>query len=201
MSTLVGKIAPEFQIEGVNRDGEFINFCLSEALKNSKNGIVLFFYPLDFTFVCPTELVRLSQLYPEFQRRGVTVVGINTDSKFSHLAWRNQTVQEGGIGELNYILLSDYCKTVTREYGVLLEGKGVALRATFYIDAEGVVRHQSVNDLPIGRSIDEILRIIDAWDFHMKYGEVCPVDWKRGDSGMQPTQDGVKDYAMSHIEQ
>jgi peroxiredoxin (alkyl hydroperoxide reductase subunit C) len=201
MNTLVGKIAPEFQIEGVNHNGEFINFSLSETLRHSKNGIVLFFYPLDFTFVCPTELVRLSQLHSEFQRRGVVVVGINTDSKFSHLAWRNQSVQEGGIGELNYTLLSDYKKNVTSQYGVLLEDRGVALRATFYIDTDGIVRHQSVNDLPMGRNIDEILRIVDAWDFHIKNGEVCPVDWKKGDSGMQPTNDGVKDYAMSHSEQ
>ena len=200
MNTLVGKSAPDFELEGVDRSGEFTKFCLSDKLreKDAKGGLVLFFYPLNFTFVCPTELVKLHEMYAKFQERSVALVGINTDSKFAHLAWRKQPVQDGGIGEVGYTLLSDYCKTVTKEYGVLSEEKGVAFRATFYIDSKGIVRYQAVNDLPIGRNIDEILRVVDAWKFHEKHGEVCPVNWKSGESGMEATEEGLRDYVNTN---
>lgn len=199
MNVLVGKNAPEIELEGVNYDGDSIQFSLSEQLRKHKGGAVLFFYPLDFTFVCPTELIKLNELYEKFQNCGVLLVGINTDSKFSHIAWRNTNIKNGGIGNISYTLLSDYKKEVTSEYGVLFEEKGVAFRATFYIDKDGIVRHQSVNDLPLGRNIEEILRIIDAWKHHEKHGEVCPVNWKAGEAGMEATNEGLKDYVASHL--
>ncbi len=197
MNVLVGKSAPEIYLEGVDGKGNFIQLSLSEKLKKYE-GVVLFFYPLDFTFVCPTELIQLHEMFDQFHKRGILLLGINTDSKYSHAAWRKTDVTKGGIGDIGYVLLSDYKKEVSKSYGILFEEKGVAFRATFFIDSKGIVRHQSVNDLPIGRNIDEIVRIIDAWKFHEKNGEVCPVNWKKGDRGMEATEEGLEDYIASN---
>jgi len=212
--TLIRKKAPDILLDGVDAKGSFVSFSLYEQLeKNSTKGVLLFFYPLDFTFVCPTELIKLNEAFGAFQERGIIVVGISVDSKFSHKAWREKDVKDGGVGHLNYTLLSDINKTTARNYGVLIENEmnfddnidevqkevdEIALRSTIFIDSEGIVRYQSTNDLPIGRNIDEIIRIIDAWKFHEKNGEVCPVNWKQGDSGMEATEEGLKDYMSSH---
>jgi peroxiredoxin (alkyl hydroperoxide reductase subunit C) len=197
MTTLVGKKAPDFKLESVDQKGYFNDFTLSDHVGNYKGGIVLFFYPFDFTFVCPTELIKLSEMYEEFDKRGALIVAVNTDSKYSHSAWRNTPTEKGGIGNLNYAILSDYQKEVSKSYGVLFEEKGCPFRATFLIDVDGIVRYQSINDLPLGRNIDEILRIVDAWKFYKKNGEVCPVNWKSGDKGMEASTDGLIDYFSS----
>ena len=216
---LVKKKAPEILLDGVDSHGSFVKFSLYEQLeKNNVKGAVLFFYPLDFTFVCPTELIKLNESFDAFQERGILLVGISIDSKFSHKAWREKSIKDGGIGELDYTLLSDINKTTSRNYEILIENEQyfnedvdmsevtrevdeIALRATFFIDSEGTVRHQSINDLPIGRNIDEILRIIDAWKYHEKHGEVCPAGWSKGDSGMEANDSGLKDYMSSHIKE
>ena len=215
---LVKKKAPEILLDGVDANCSFIKFSLYEQLKKSHiKGVVLFFYPLNFTFVCPTELIKLNESFKAFDGRGILLVGISIDSKFSHQEWREKSVKDGGIGDLDYTLLSDINKTTSRNYEILIENERyfdecsedkiirevdeIALRATFFIDSEGIVRHQSINDLPIGRNIDEILRIIDAWRYHEKHGEVCPADWKKGDVGMEATESGLKDYMSSHIKE
>lgn len=215
---LVKKKAPEILLDGVDSNGSFVKFSLYEQLEKSNiKGAVLFFYPLDFTFVCPTELIKLNESFSAFQERGILLVGISVDSKFSHKAWREKPIKDGGIGSLDYTLLSDINKTTARNYEILIENEQyfnedsedevvkevdeIALRATFFIDSQGIIRHQSINDLPIGRNIDEILRIIDAWKYHEKHGEVCPAGWKKGDEGMEATDSGLKDYISSHIKE
>jgi len=172
-------------------DGSIDDFSLS----NYKDKyVVLFFYPLDFTFVCPTELIAFSHRIEEFEKRGVQVVGCSIDSQFTHLAWRNTPVDDGGIGPVRYPLVADVKHEICRAYDVELDPAGVALRGSFLIDKEGVVRHQVVNDLPLGRNIDEMLRMVDAVQFHEKYGEVCPAGWNQGDKGMVADGDGVASY-------
>ncbi len=191
MSVLVGKQAPEFTAPAVMADGSIDDFSLS----NYKDKyVVLFFYPLDFTFVCPTELIAFSHRIEEFEKRGVQVVGCSIDSQFTHLAWRNTPVDDGGIGPVRYPLVADVKHEICRAYDVELDPAGVALRGSFLIDKEGVVRHQVVNDLPLGRNIDEMLRMVDAVQFHEKYGEVCPAGWNQGDKGMVADGDGVASY-------
>jgi len=191
MSVLVGKQAPEFTAPAVMADGSIDDFSLS----NYKDKyVVLFFYPLDFTFVCPTELIAFSHRIEEFEKRGVQVVGCSIDSQFTHLAWRNTPVDDGGIGPVRYPLVADVKHEICRAYDVELDPAGVALRGSFLIDKEGVVRHQVVNDLPLGRNIDEMLRMVDAVQFHEEYGEVCPAGWNQGDKGMVADGDGVASY-------
>ena len=156
--------------------------------------IVLFFYPLDFTFVCPTELIAFSHRIAEFEKRGVQVLGCSIDSQFTHLAWRNTAIDDGGIGAVQYPLVADVKHEICRAYDVELEPAGVALRGSFLIDKSGVVRHQVVNDLPLGRNIDEMLRMVDAVQFHEEHGEVCPAGWNKGDQGMVGTTEGVASY-------
>jgi peroxiredoxin (alkyl hydroperoxide reductase subunit C) len=154
---------------------------------------VLFFYPLDFTFVCPSELIAFDKKLDEFKSRDAEVIGVSVDSHFTHLAWKNTPVNRGGIGDIQYPLVADLDKSISKDYGVLLDG-GIALRGLFLIDKEGVVRHALVNDLPLGRSVDEVIRILDALQFTEKYGEVCPANWQKGDKAMTPTAEGVAEY-------
>ena len=192
MSVLVGKQAPDFKAPAVMADGS-INESFSLADYKGKY-IVLFFYPLDFTFVCPTELIAFSHRIAEFEKRNVQVIGCSIDSQFTHSAWRNTPVDEGGIGPVKYPLVADVKHQICRAYDVELDPAGVALRGSFLIDQEGVVRHQVVNDLPLGRNIDEMLRMVDALQFHEKHGEVCPAGWNQGDKGMVADGAGVASY-------
>jgi len=191
MSFLVPKPAPDFKADAVLPDGSFEELSLSSY--KGKSYVVLFFYPLDFTFVCPSEIIAFDRRLKEFQERGAEVVGVSIDSKFSHFAWRQTPVDKGGIGEIGYPLVSDLSKNISRDFGVLFD-ESVALRGLFLIDKEGVVRHALVNDLPLGRSVDEALRVLDALQFHEQHGEVCPADWKKGDQAMKPTAEGVAEY-------
>jgi peroxiredoxin (alkyl hydroperoxide reductase subunit C) len=196
MSTLVGKKAPNFTAPTVLPDNTINEAWSLEQLKGKY--VVLFFYPLDFTFVCPTEILEFNRKLAEFKERGAEVVGVSVDSHFSHLAWKNTDVNKGGIGNVQYPLVADLTKTISRDYGVLIEDGGVALRGTFLIDREGVVKHAVVNDLGLGRNIDEAIRMVDALQHHEKYGEVCPAGWNKGDDAMKPTGTGVADYLSKH---
>lgn len=193
MSVLVGRKAPDFTAAAVMANGEIVeNFMLSKAVKN-KYGIV-FFYPLDFTFVCPSELIAVDKRIKEFEKRGVVVMGVSIDSHFTHNAWRNTAVNKGGIGQLGYTLVADVSHSICQSYGVEHPVAGVALRGAFLIDRNGVVRSQIVNDLPLGRNVDELLRLVDALQFHEEHGEVCPAGWQKGHVGMKPTPEGVANY-------
>jgi peroxiredoxin (alkyl hydroperoxide reductase subunit C) len=204
--SLVGKKAPVFTANAVVNGNEIVEGFSLEQYKGKKE-VIFFFYPLDFTFVCPTEIIAFQEKMEEFDKRGVAVVGCSVDSEFSHLAWLRTELNDGGIKGVKYPLVADLSKTIAQNYGVLageydmddngneiFAGAPVAYRGTFLIDKEGVVRHQVVNDLPLGRSIDEALRMVDALQYFEKNGEVCPANWKEGDEAMAPTQDGVADY-------
>jgi len=198
MSVLVGKPAPQFTASAVMPDGT-INSDFSLGDYEGKY-IVLFFYPLDFTFVCPTELIAFSRRIGEFEARGVQVIGCSIDSQFTHVAWRNTVVEDGGIGNVSYPLVADVKHAICRAYDVEFEPAGVALRGSFLIDKSGIVRHQVVNDLPLGRNVDEMLRMIDALQFTEQYGEVCPAGWNKGDRGMSPNKEGVASYLKSEAD-
>ncbi len=192
MSVLVGKQAPDFTAAAVMANNEINeNFNLSAHLKG-KIG-VLFFYPLDFTFVCPSEIIAFDNRLKEFKDRGVEVIGVSVDSHFSHIAWKNTAINDGGIGQIQYPLVADLTKQIARDYDVLTN-ESVAFRGTFLIDQDGNVRHQIVNDLPLGRSIDEALRMVDALIFHQENGEVCPAGWNKGKDGMKADAKGVASY-------
>lgn len=192
MSVLVGKQAPDFTASAVLPNNETNDqFNLKSHLKG-KIGI-LFFYPLDFTFVCPSEIIAFDNRLKEFKDLGAEVIGVSVDSKFTHVAWKNTPVEKGGIGQVQYILVSDLTKQIARDYDVLT-GEAVALRGTFLIDQEGVVRHQVVNDLPLGRNIDEAIRMVEALKFFQAHGEVCPAGWNKGKKGMKADSKGVAEY-------
>ncbi|MAT52718.1 MAG: alkyl hydroperoxide reductase [Porticoccaceae bacterium] len=191
MGVLVGKPAPDFTASAVLGNGDIVDFNLSSAIKGKK--AVIFFYPLDFTFVCPSELIAFDNRFEEFQKRGVEVIGVSIDSQWTHNAWRNTSVDAGGIGPVKYTLVADVKHEICQAYDVESAG-GVAFRGSFLIDEEGVVRHQVVNDLPLGRNVDEMLRMVDALAFHQEHGEVCPAGWKEGDKGMQANPQGVASY-------
>lgn len=192
MSVLVGKQAPGFNAAAVMADGSInAEFSLDDY---KGKEIVLFFYPLDFTFVCPTELIAFSHRIAEFEKRGVQVLGCSIDSQFTHVAWRNTPIDEGGIGQVKYPLIADVKHEICRAYDVEFDAAGVAFRGSFLIDKAGVVRHQVVNDLPLGRNIDEMLRMVDALQFHEEHGEVCPAGWNKGDQGMVADEKGVASY-------
>ncbi|NOR49926.1 MAG: redoxin domain-containing protein [Desulfuromonadales bacterium] len=198
MSVLVGKQAPEFTATAVLADGSMKDdFSLSDY---KGKYVVLFFYPLDFTFVCPTELIAFSKRIKEFEDRDVQVIGCSIDSQFTHAAWRDTPVDEGGIGAVAYPLVADIKHEICRAYDVEFEEAGVAFRGSFLIDKDGKVHHQVVNDLPLGRNVDEMLRMIDALQFTEKYGEVCPAGWNKGDDGMKPDADGVASYLKDKAE-
>ena len=191
MSVLVTKEAPDFCATAVMPDNSFNEeFKLSDC---RGQYVVLFFYPLDFTFVCPTELIAFDHRIKEFQALNVAVVGCSVDSHFAHLAWKNTAVEKGGIGNIQYPLVADLTKSIASDYDVLFNDS-VALRGSFLIDREGIVRHQVVNDLPLGRNIDEMLRMVKALQFSEEHGEVCPAGWDEGAKGMMPTAEGVAQY-------
>jgi len=198
MAVLVGKRAPDFTAAAVLGNGGMVeNYTLSDAIRGKY--AVIFFYPLDFTFVCPTELIAINRRMNEFALRGVEVIGVSIDSQFSHFAWRNVPVEKGGIGQIGYTLVADIKHQIVKDYDVEAEA-GVAFRGTFLIDQKGVVRHQLVNDLPLGRNIDEALRTIDALQYFEKHGEVCPAGWTKGKQAMHGTQEGVASYLAEHAE-
>lgn len=190
MAVLVGKQAPDFKADALMPDGSFKSVSLAEY---KGKHLILFFYPLDFTFVCPTEIIAFSENIEEFKKRGVEILGCSVDSKFSHLAWRNTARSEGGIGQIKYPLLADLDKKIAEAYDVLAPA-GIALRGLFLIDRQGVVQHQVVNNAPLGRSTDEALRMASALQYFEKNGEVCPVNFKEGDKGMKPDPEKSKEY-------
>jgi peroxiredoxin (alkyl hydroperoxide reductase subunit C) len=193
---LVTNPAPDFTAAAVLADGTIVeDFKLSENF--GEKGTVVFFYPLDFTFVCPSEIIAFSHRYNEFQERGVNVIGVSVDSQFSHFAWRETPVEKGGIGRINFPLVADLTKNIARDYDVLLND-AVALRGSFLIDDKGIVRHAVINDLPLGRNVDEMLRMIDAQQFTDEHGEVCPAGWQKGDEAMKPDAEGVAEYLAKH---
>ncbi len=195
MSTLVTRQAPDFTATAVMGDNSFKeDFKLSDY--RGKN-VILFFYPLDFTFVCPSEIIAFDKALAKFHDKNCEVIGVSIDSQFTHLAWKNTPINDGGIGNVQYPLVADLDKKISRQFGVLLD-IGIALRGTFLIDKEGVVRHAVINDLPLGRSIDEALRMVDSLIFHEAHGDVCPANWKEGEEAMTPTAEGVADYLAKH---
>jgi peroxiredoxin (alkyl hydroperoxide reductase subunit C) len=193
MSVLVGKQAPDFTVPAVLGNGEIVDsFSFSEATKGKYAVIV--FYPLDFTFVCPSELIALDHRMDEFTSRGVEVIAVSIDSHFTHNAWRNTAINDGGIGQVRYTMAADIAHTIVKDYDVEAEAPAVAYRGSFLIDKTGLVRHQVVNDLPLGRNTDEMLRMVDALQFHEEHGEVCPAGWTKGDAGMDASPKGVASY-------
>lgn len=196
MSNLIGKPAPDFTANAVMGDNS-INAKFSLSSLRGKYT-VLFFYPLDFTFVCPSEIIAFNRRLGDFKELGAEVVGVSVDSQFTHLAWKNTPVEKGGIGNIEFPLVADLTKNIARNYGVLFEDAGVAYRGTFLIDKEGVVRHAVINDLGLGRSIDESLRMVEALRHHEAHGEVCPANWHKGEDAMKPTPDGVAAYLSEH---
>lgn len=209
METLIGKKAPEFTAKAVINGNDVIEgFSLDQYV--GKQDVIFFFYPLDFTFVCPTELIAFQEKLAEFEKRGVAVVACSVDSEFSHWAWLNTELKNGGIKSVKYPIVSDLTKTISYNYGVLagdydyddngnlaFTGEAVAYRGLFLIDKKGVVRHSVINDLPLGRSVDEALRMVDALHHYEKYGEVCPANWHQGDKAMKATAEGVAAYLGS----
>ncbi len=194
MATLVSRPAPEFEAQAVMPDGSFKQIKLSDY---KGKYVVLFFYPLDFTFVCPTEIIAFSDKQGEFEKRNTQVIGVSIDSHFSHLAWRNTDRKKGGLGDIAYPLVADISKQVSKDYDVLAD-MGIAFRGLFLIDKDGIVQHQLVNNLPLGRNVDEALRLVDALQFHEKNGEVCPANWKEGEDGMQADPEGAQAYFSKH---
>jgi peroxiredoxin (alkyl hydroperoxide reductase subunit C) len=191
MSVLVGRPAPDFTAKAVQGSDVIEGFSMS-SLKGKY--VAFFFYPLDFTFVCPTELHAFEEKLDEFKKRGCEVIGCSIDSHFSHLAWLATPKAKGGIQGVSYPIVSDLNKTISADYDVLVEGAGIAYRGLFLIDKEGVVRHQVVNDLPLGRSVDEALRMVDALQYFEENGEVCPANWTQGDKAMKPNQAGLESF-------
>ena len=198
MNPFIGKSAPNFEAKVVMPDNSIVaEFNLKKYLKGHK-GIV-FFYPLDFTFVCPSEIIAFNNRLGEFSVRNTKIVAISVDSHFSHHAWKAMPVNKGGIGNIQFPLVSDLKKEISTAYNVLNED-GISYRATFLIDEQFNIRHYLINDLPLGRNVDETIRMIDALDHHTTHGEVCPAGWKKGDQGMSPTHQGVSDYLTSNAE-
>ncbi len=198
MSILVGRTAPDFTAAAVMGDGS-----IKEDFKlSSTRGkyAVLFFWQLDFTFVCPSEIIAHEHRRKAFEERGVQLIGVSIDSQFTHYAWRSTPVNKGGIGEVGFPMVADVKHEIMTAYGIEAPGAGIALRASFLIDKQGVVQHQVVNNLPLGRDVDDMLRLVDALQFHEKNGEVCPAGWKKGDSGMKADAKGVADYLAKHGE-
>ncbi len=199
MSILVGRTAPDFTAAAVLANGDIVSkYQLSEVIKN-KNALI-FFYPLDFTFVCPSELIALDNRIQEFEKRNTVVIGVSIDSQFTHNAWRKTPVNEGGIGPVRYSLVADVNHQICQAYGVEHPSAHVALRGAFLIDTHGIVRSQIVNDLPLGRNIDELIRLVDALEYHEKHGEVCQAGWTRGETGIKPTTEGIANFLAEKAE-
>jgi peroxiredoxin (alkyl hydroperoxide reductase subunit C) len=195
MGTLVGKAAPEFKAKAVVNGQIVGDFSLKQY---EGRHVVFFFYPLDFTFVCPTELHAFQDKLKEFEERNTQVVGCSVDSCYSHYAWANTPKNKGGIQGVEYPLVSDLNKSISRDYDVLIEKEGIAYRGLFLIDPNGIVRHQVINDLPLGRSVEETLRILDALIYFEQHGEVCPANWQKGKKSLEPTQAGLEKYFTAH---
>jgi len=199
MGVLVGRKAPDFTANAVLGDGSITNsFNLGRTIEGKY--AVIFFYPLDFTFVCPSELIAFDHRLEEFKKRNVEVIGVSIDSHYTHNAWRNTAINEGGIGQVGYTLVADINHAICQAYDVEHPAAGVAFRASFLIDRDGVVRHQVVNDLPLGRNIDEMIRMVDALQFNEEHGEVCPAGWQKGDKGMKADTKGVAEYLAENAE-
>ncbi|TDJ50391.1 MAG: peroxiredoxin [Nitrospina sp.] len=194
MPTLVAKPAPDFEADAVMPDGTFKKIKLSDY---KGKYVILFFYPLDFTFVCPTEIIAFSNQIADFESRNTEVLGVSVDSQFSHLAWRNTDRKSGGLGEIKYPLVADLNKDISRAYDVLADG-GIAFRGLFLIDKDGIVQHQLVNNLPLGRNIDEAIRMVDSLQHHEENGEVCPANWRKGDEAMKPGPKESQSYFQKH---
>ena len=192
--SLVTKQAPEFEAETVMPNNSFVKVSLSSF---RSKYVLVFFYPLDFTFVCPSEILAFNRQVDDFKAKNCEILGISVDSVYTHLAWKNTPVDQGGIGPIQFPLVSDISKSISEDYGVLLED-GISLRGLFLIDKDGVIRHELVNDLPLGRNVDEALRVIDALQFFEEHGDVCPANWRPGDEAMKPTAEGVADYLSKH---
>jgi len=200
MGVLVGRSAPDFTAPAVLGDGEIVdNYNFKNAVKGKY--VVVFFYPLDFTFVCPTELIAFDKRLNAFKERNVEVVGVSVDSHYVHNAWRNTPVDKGGIGAVGYTLVADLTHEIAKAFDVETPNGAVAFRGSFLIDKEGVVRHQVVNDLPLGRNVDEMIRMVDALQFNEQHGEVCPAGWQKGASGMKDTPEGVASYLSKHAKE
>jgi peroxiredoxin 2/4 len=196
MSTLVTQKAPDFTATAVMPNNTFKeDFKLSDY---QGKYVVLFFYPLDFTFVCPSEIIAFDKKLDEFKKRNTEVIAVSVDSHFSHLAWKNTEPKAGGIGNVQFPVVSDLAKNISRDYGVLFNDS-IALRGLFLIDKEGVVRHSVINDLPLGRNISEALRMVDALQFFEEHGDVCPANWQSGDDAMNPSSEGVAEYLAKHV--
>lgn len=195
MKPLVTNEAPDFTATAVMPDNTFNEeFKLSDM---RGKYVLLFFYPLNFTFVCPSEILAFNKAVSTFKEKNCEIVGISIDSHFSHLAWKNTSINDGGIGNIQFPLVADLDKSISENYGVLLD-VGIALRGLYLLDKEGVIRHQVVNDLPLGRNVDEALRTLDALQFTEEHGDVCPANWKKGDDAMEPTAEGVAKYLSEH---
>jgi peroxiredoxin (alkyl hydroperoxide reductase subunit C) len=194
MNQLIGEKAPSFNVMGVSEKGEIQQYCLEDF---EGQYVVLFFYPLDFTFVCPLELLSMSALIPRFKEQNAVVLGVSVDSEHTHSAWRNTDIKDGGIGQLQFPLLADIDREMMLSYGVMNNSPNIALRGTIIIDPKGLVRIQHINDLPIGRNPDEILRLVAAIDFHEKHGDVCPPKWEQGSKSLKATREGLVEYQES----
>lgn len=197
MSVLVARQAPDFTSTAVMPDGSFAEYKLSD---HRGKYVVLFFWPLDFTFVCPSEIIAHNNRVKQLQELNTEIVGISIDSHYTHLAWRNTAIEDGGIGPVQFPIVADIKHEITQAFGIEHPEAGVAMRASFLIDKEGVVQHQVVNNLPLGRNIDEMVRMVDALQFSEQYGEVCPAGWNKGDEGMKPTAEGVASYLKDHAQ-
>ncbi|GAA3577437.1 MULTISPECIES: peroxiredoxin [Marinobacter] len=198
MGVLVGKPAPDFTVPAVLGDGSIVDeFNLADTIKGKP--AIIFFYPLDFTFVCPSELIALDKRMDALKERGVEVISVSIDSHFTHNAWRNTPVNNGGIGPVKYTMAADMNHDISKAYDVESEG-GMAFRGAFLIDKNGIVRSQIINDLPLGRNIDELVRLVDALQFHEEHGEVCPAGWNKGDKGMNASPEGVAKYLSEEVE-
>jgi peroxiredoxin (alkyl hydroperoxide reductase subunit C) len=195
MNPFVSNEAPDFKAMAVMPDNSFNDAFTLSGLRGQY--VLLFFYPLDFTFVCPSEILAFNKALCSFKDRNCQVIGVSVDSHFTHLAWKNTAINKGGIGNVQFPLVADLDKSISHNYGVLLP-MGIALRGLFVIDREGIIRSQVVNDLPLGRSVDEALRVLDALQFTEQYGDVCPANWKKGDDAMAPTAEGVAKYLSEH---
>lgn len=197
IATLVGHQVPSFKAQAVMADNDIQELDLKEYLNGSYGWV--FFWPLDFTFVCPSEIIAHDHRMKQFEEKGVKVVGISIDSQFTHLAWKNTPQDEGGLGQVQFPMVADIRGKIAKKFGVLSKG-GVAFRGSFLVDKEGIVRHAMVNDLPLGRNVDEALRLIDALQFTEEHGEVCPAGWQAGDAGMKASPDGVKEYLSENAD-
>ena len=194
LTTLVTQEAPNFTAQAVMPDNTFGEITLSNY---RDKYVILFFYPLDFTFVCPSEILAFNKRVAAFKEKNCEVIGVSVDSKFTHLAWKNTPVENGGIGDIQYPLVEDLTKSIAKSYGILFND-AMALRGLFLIDTKGIVRHSVINDLPLGRSVVEALRMLDALQFHETHGDVCPANWQEGEDSMKPTKAGVAEYLKKH---